>query len=677
MTIALGAHVSAANGVAGLAITTATRTTAASGSTFSVAVVWFASGGVGAVPTVTDSKGNTYTQVGSALTNGNNRCAIFESVNGTGGTLHTFTATFLANQDVISIWANEITGALTVSPRDQAPGGNDDNASPYTSLTTGTTAQPNEILIAYGFTLSVSGTEVFTWGNSFTGTGDDQTNANADFTGTSGTRVVSAVNTYQASFTSTGAGSTEALVFIVTYKDLVSGASVAIFKQRGNAIQLESAPLDERLQRRPWLPIGSVAVVNNPPLRSRARIADELVQDDPIFKRRSFVQLAPDPPPLVQYDTSDLDPAIYDDIRVRRPWAPVGSVQVTTQPTVDRNLIGFDEAQLEERLAKRAAFPISLDTPIFAQRRSIEERTNEDTLARRPWYPGSTDLAPLTRARTIFDEAGAQDNATRKPWAPPGVAAVVNPAPNAPRRAVSDEAYPDGIQRRPWIPVSGPIPDSAPLKVKRAVTDESAPDLITRRPWIPVSGPVQAQVPGSRARVLADDALPDERQRRPWLPVSGPVAPQQQALARPRGVLDEAIEERLQRRPWAPPSSDAPIWRAGRALDESVTDERLARRQWAPIGTTQDAPPRVSRARVTDELAPDGIQRKPWAPPSGPPVVRDNPPLRAVHMVADERYPDLPQQRPWIPVSGPVIPQFGGSVRVYYRSQSVRVRIIE
>lgn len=225
MTIALGAHVSAATGASGLAITTATRTTAASGSTFSVAVVWFASGGVGAAPTVTDSKLNTYVQVGAALTNGNNRCAIFECVNGTGGTLHTFTATFLANQDVISIWANEITGALTASPRDQAPGGNDDTASPYTSLTTGTTAQANEILIAYGFTLSVSGTEVFTWGNSFVGTGDDQTNANADFTGTSGTLIVSAIGTYQASFTSTGAGSTEALVFIVSYKDATPGGS--------------------------------------------------------------------------------------------------------------------------------------------------------------------------------------------------------------------------------------------------------------------------------------------------------------------------------------------------------------------------------------------------------------------------------------------------------------------
>jgi hypothetical protein len=228
MTIALGVHASAATTTPALVIVTPTRTSSASGSTYSVGVGWFTAAGAGVAPTVTDSKGNTYTQVGSTLQSGgtpNFRFAIFESVNGTGGTLHTCTATFLANQDVISIWWNEITGGLTSGIRDQAPGGNDDTASPYTSLTTGTTAQANELLIAYGGTLSASGTETITWGNSFTSTGDDRTNANAEVTGSAATRVVSATGAYQSSFTSAGAGTTEALVFIATYKDITAGGN--------------------------------------------------------------------------------------------------------------------------------------------------------------------------------------------------------------------------------------------------------------------------------------------------------------------------------------------------------------------------------------------------------------------------------------------------------------------
>jgi hypothetical protein len=96
-------------------------------------------------------------------------------------------------------------------------------------LSTGTTVQADEVVLAYCSTLSASGTEVFNWSaNSFTATGDVQNNANTDQTGDSAYRIVSATGSYQASFTSSGAGTTAAIVFIVTYKGASGGTTLNV-----------------------------------------------------------------------------------------------------------------------------------------------------------------------------------------------------------------------------------------------------------------------------------------------------------------------------------------------------------------------------------------------------------------------------------------------------------------
>lgn len=205
--------------------------TGGSGTVFSMYVGWY---GGGAAPTITDNKGNnaSWVQVGSTLSlsaDTNEKGALFECVGGTGGSSHTVTVTFSGTQTVASAWLQEWTGLATTSPRDKAPGGNSATASPYTSLSTGTTSQADEVVLAYCSTLSASGTETFNWtANSFTATGDVQNNANADQTGDSAYRIVSATGNYQASFTSSGAGTTAAVVFIVTYKGASSGSTLDV-----------------------------------------------------------------------------------------------------------------------------------------------------------------------------------------------------------------------------------------------------------------------------------------------------------------------------------------------------------------------------------------------------------------------------------------------------------------
>lgn len=232
MSIAIGAHATAANaGPSATSVTTTgVTTTGGAGTVFVAAIGAFN----GAPSSLTDSKGNTYTQVGStqaSSADANLRLAIYECIGGTGGASHTFTG-HTGSGAVISIWVVEVTGVSTASPRDQAPAISDDTASPYTSGTANTT-QANEALISFASTFSSSGTETLTWGNSFTGL-DAQTNANADITGGSATRLVTATGAYSSSFTSAGAGTAAALVGLVTYMEASAGATYTLTASSGS-----------------------------------------------------------------------------------------------------------------------------------------------------------------------------------------------------------------------------------------------------------------------------------------------------------------------------------------------------------------------------------------------------------------------------------------------------------
>lgn len=196
--------------------TTTGITTQATGSTFVVGVVGGTNAATVNVPT--DSKSNTYTRIQSQVnsTVSGARCSWFYIENGVGGTSHTITAT-TSGSDVSTVFFAEITGGLTSGIKDQDVAGIEDIVSPYTSNTTGTTAQSAEMAIALVATDSVSGTETITWGNSFTqlaAAGD------ANFvTGGIGKLLLASTQTVTSSVTLSGASSTGAVSFVVTFKE--------------------------------------------------------------------------------------------------------------------------------------------------------------------------------------------------------------------------------------------------------------------------------------------------------------------------------------------------------------------------------------------------------------------------------------------------------------------------
>jgi hypothetical protein len=143
--ISLGQH--ASKQVSSTSVTTTAVTTQASGSTFVVCAASFAAA---TSYTITDSKSNTYTLVGTLKTNtaDNISMGVYICVNGTGGSSHTFTAA--SAQPFTSIYALELIGVATSSPQD----GNAINTSnttgtgPYVSGNI-TTTNANDILVAF------------------------------------------------------------------------------------------------------------------------------------------------------------------------------------------------------------------------------------------------------------------------------------------------------------------------------------------------------------------------------------------------------------------------------------------------------------------------------------------------------------------------------------------------
>lgn len=226
MALAIDNHTVANTTASSTTCTSTGITTSASGLILFVSVGWY---GSGAAPTVSDNKSNgNATQIGSTASysgDTNIKFARFYWQNAAGGSSHTFTATFGAAQDVITIWPVSISGGLTSGSLDLQTAVNEDTASPYTSQTSATTAQANEVLIASTASLTVSGTEILTWGNSFNAL-DAQGNANY-FTGGQAYRIVSATGTYQSSVTSAGASAFGALTFLTSFKDITAGGAVS------------------------------------------------------------------------------------------------------------------------------------------------------------------------------------------------------------------------------------------------------------------------------------------------------------------------------------------------------------------------------------------------------------------------------------------------------------------
>lgn len=221
MTIAVGAHTAKATNV------TDPVATSASGSTFVVGVGWYTFAGV-TLSSVTDNKGNgSYTQIQSNLTGAadpNFKAAFYYFQNGAGGSGHTFTANFSATPDAMGVHAIEITGGLTSGILDQAPAGNVDthsDATPFVSTTSSATTQASEIVIAVTQTFTTgAGPEVPTWNNGYTAL--DGLTDPATWTAYSAYKILSSTGAQQSSLSVTGGTSTDALVYIATFKAVVA-----------------------------------------------------------------------------------------------------------------------------------------------------------------------------------------------------------------------------------------------------------------------------------------------------------------------------------------------------------------------------------------------------------------------------------------------------------------------
>lgn len=212
--MALSVGVSAVASHASSATTSAVTTTANSG----IEIIVTATGTT--APTVSDSKGCTWTQIGSRVEVASYPGSIwhFKNEGGTRGSSHTFTA---AAGDV-SILVQEVLGDSPVV--DVSNEGVDNGTSPWDSPTL-TPTVPDFLLVAGIGTNSAGSTETYTAGNSFTRQQQVQ-NGSLYWTCAVGTRVVaggsgSYNSSWTAAYAPTSSGHT-----ITAWKEASGGPSI-------------------------------------------------------------------------------------------------------------------------------------------------------------------------------------------------------------------------------------------------------------------------------------------------------------------------------------------------------------------------------------------------------------------------------------------------------------------
>lgn len=215
MAASVGVHAHIQGTTSTLTLTTPGVATQATGSTFLGSAI---AAGASNISSVQDNKTNAYSQIQTSFnTSFGSSMAWYRKENGLGGAGHTFTSTLLSGQ-VQTVYFDEVLGAATSSVLDQSVVFVGDASSPFTTNTTGTTTQADEIAFAFYGTDTPSGTETITWGNGFTQIDAD---GNSSFvTGGIAFKVLSATGTVQGSITSSVATDTAGAV--LTFKALAS-----------------------------------------------------------------------------------------------------------------------------------------------------------------------------------------------------------------------------------------------------------------------------------------------------------------------------------------------------------------------------------------------------------------------------------------------------------------------
>ena len=223
MAIAVGQSAKGTSG-SSASLATSAVTTAATGSTFVVFTTWDSGS---TFSSISDSKSNSYTQIGTEVAFGTLRTRLYYKENGVGGASHTATVAISA-ATFISVFFVEVTGGATSGILDQS-GARNDAASPFTLAAGLTTTQANELLLAV--CAGNSGSNPATYAESGLGSSTlviEETNGVSFETGTIYKANKTATGTFNPSFTQSGG--TSAAVYLATFKELIgSGAIISNF----------------------------------------------------------------------------------------------------------------------------------------------------------------------------------------------------------------------------------------------------------------------------------------------------------------------------------------------------------------------------------------------------------------------------------------------------------------
>jgi hypothetical protein len=175
------------------------------------------------VTAITDNFSNTYSQVGSTVTNGSVALSVWLCIAGTGGAGHKPSVTKTTG-DALSFSFMEIAGSASASPLDGTVGAGLDSASPYNA--TVTTANATDLVITIGSSNGAATTVTYTPGTGFT-------LATGGVTYPTGTNVlsigvmyqnVSATGTYGGNFTVSSGTACGVITFAL--KDAAGGSDV-------------------------------------------------------------------------------------------------------------------------------------------------------------------------------------------------------------------------------------------------------------------------------------------------------------------------------------------------------------------------------------------------------------------------------------------------------------------
>ena len=206
----------------GTAVTTASVTTASSGSGIVLSIDYYSAGST--FVSVSDSKGNSWVQIGSEIVDTTSTVAMrrYYAANATGGTGHTFTLTVSGSTRISSIAVTEITTTAGSGVTLDQSAQTQDNTSPFASAGI-TTTVADEFLLSSWTSQGDSGTYTHTAGNSFTKLANE-TNGSDFFPIGTGYRIVSSTGTYNGSWTTTG-GSSAAVVCTDSFYEVVGGGA--------------------------------------------------------------------------------------------------------------------------------------------------------------------------------------------------------------------------------------------------------------------------------------------------------------------------------------------------------------------------------------------------------------------------------------------------------------------